>query len=286
MLAFVAMGRGDVERARMLLAESLAIGRSSGELDLVLPTLWGSAETELLAGDAAAALARCDEALALTEDVGGRPLLVPFVVTGCRAALAARRPADAERWLAVMRERLAGWPDLARPALDHATGLVRLATGSTGAARTALSAAVDGWDARGRIWEATWARLDLATCLVRMNRHADAVPLLRDVEATADRLDSAPLRDRARTMLARARSRSVDDEPWRPLTVREFEVARLVARGWTNNEIAEELAVAPRTVNAHLEHILGKLGVGRRAEVATWVSGVDSGQEAVAARSR
>ena len=199
-----------------------------------------------------------------------RPAAVPRPVRGhrCRAAVAARRPADAERWVERLAERLEGWEAMARPALDHATGLVRLAAGSTGAARSALAAAVTGWDARGRVWEATWARLELATCLVRMNRHADAVPLVRDVEATADRLGSVPLRDRARTLLSRARSRAIEDEPWRPLTVRELEVARLVARGWTNNEIAEELSVAPRTVNAHLEHILGKLGVGRRAEVA------------------
>jgi ATP/maltotriose-dependent transcriptional regulator MalT len=285
-LAFVSMGRGDVAHARELLAVSLEIGRSSGELDLLLPTLWGTAETDLIAGDAEAAFTRCEEALALAGGSGLRHLLVPFVVTGARAALAVRRPVDAERWLAEVEARLEGFEALAQPAVDHASGLVRLASGSTGAARAALAGAVGGWDARGRIWEATWARLDLATCLVRMNRHADALPLLREAETTANRLGSAPLLERARTMLARARSRAVDDEPWRPLTVREFEVARLVAKGWTNHEIADELQLAPRTVNAHLEHILGKLGVGRRAEVAAWVSGIDSGAgaEAVAAR--
>ena len=288
-LALVAMGRGESTDARALFASSLPVLEASGEVALLLTTTWGLAETDLVAGDPEAALARCEAALALAAEPGLRPMLVPFVVTGTRAALAARRPADAERWLVRVRDAIAGWETLAQPALDHGTGLVRLAAGSTGAARAALAAAVDGWDARGRTWEATWARLDLATCLVRMNRHADAVPLLRDVETTAGRLGSVPLLERARTMLSRARSRSQDDEPWRPLTVREFEVARLVAKGWTNNEIAEELSLAPRTVNAHLEHILGKLGVGRRAEVATWVSGIDSapaatGAEAVPAR--
>ena len=40
-LGFVAFGRGDVERARTLLDESMAIGRAGGEVDLVLPALWG-----------------------------------------------------------------------------------------------------------------------------------------------------------------------------------------------------------------------------------------------------
>jgi DNA-binding CsgD family transcriptional regulator/tetratricopeptide (TPR) repeat protein len=291
-LGLVAMGRGEVADARALLEPSLDVLRASGEVGLFLNTLWGLAETDLVAGEPEAAFRRCEEAVSLAAEPGLRPFLVQFVVTGARAAVAARRPADAERWVERLAERLEGWDAMARPALDHAAGLVRLATGSTGAARSALAAAVTGWDARGRVWEATWARLELATCLVRMNRHADAVPLVRDVEATADRLGSVPLRDRARTLLSRARSRATDDEPWRPLTVRELEVARLVAKGWTNNEIAEELSVAPRTVNAHLEHILGKLGVGRRAEVAAWVSGIDagggagtaSGVEAVAGR--
>ena len=62
------------------------------------------------------------------------------------------------------------------------------------------------------------------------------------------------------------------DEPWRPLTSREFEVARLIADGLTNAEIAAMLTIAPKTASAHVEHILAKLGVARRVEIATWVT--------------
>ena len=51
-------------------------------------------------------------------------------------------------------------------------------------------------------------------------------------------------------------------------------MARLVAEGRTNAEIAAELGVAPRTVGAHVEHILAKLGVGRRTEIAAWTARV------------
>ena len=273
-LGFVAFGRGDVERARTLLGDSLAIGRRSGEVDLVMPALWGLAETALVAGDPDVAVRHCSEALDLAAEAGERPYLVPFVVTGVRALQAAHRPEAAERWYQRVAAHLADWEAVARPALDHADGLIKVATGSTVAARTALEAAVAGWDARGRTWEATWARLDLAACLVRGNRHLEAIPHLAAARDTADRLRSRPLLARADELAAVARRRGITDVPWRPLSAREYEVARLVADGLTNAEIADELHLSPRTVGAHVEHILAKLGVARRAEIAAWTAAI------------
>jgi Response regulator containing a CheY-like receiver domain and an HTH DNA-binding domain len=65
------------------------------------------------------------------------------------------------------------------------------------------------------------------------------------------------------------------DEPWRPLTAREFAVARLVTVGLTNAEIATSLGIAPKTASSHVEHILAKLGVSRRAEIAAWASHIE-----------
>src|SRR5712671_968514 len=55
------------------------------------------------------------------------------------------------------------------------------------------------------------------------------------------------------------------------LSRRELEVARLVAQGLTNREIATRLFISERTVDGHLEHIREKLGVSSRAQVAAWV---------------
>ncbi|MBS9375200.1 LuxR C-terminal-related transcriptional regulator [Rhodococcus sp. B50] len=52
------------------------------------------------------------------------------------------------------------------------------------------------------------------------------------------------------------------------LSPREREVAELVAQGLTNKQIAEKLVLSPRTVEGHVEHLLRKLGLSRRAEVA------------------
>jgi DNA-binding NarL/FixJ family response regulator len=54
------------------------------------------------------------------------------------------------------------------------------------------------------------------------------------------------------------------------LTERELEVARLVARGRTNAEIAQALVVTPRTAAAHVSSILTKLGFSSRAQIAEW----------------
>jgi DNA-binding CsgD family transcriptional regulator len=55
------------------------------------------------------------------------------------------------------------------------------------------------------------------------------------------------------------------------LTRREREVAKLVARGLTNRQIAEELVLSERTVENHVRNILKKLKLSSRSEVAAWV---------------
>ena len=54
------------------------------------------------------------------------------------------------------------------------------------------------------------------------------------------------------------------------LTPRERQVAALVAEGLSNRQIAERLAVAKRTVDTHVEHILAKLDFTSRTQIAAW----------------
>lgn len=55
-----------------------------------------------------------------------------------------------------------------------------------------------------------------------------------------------------------------------PLTPREREVARLVAQGQTNRQIAATLVISERTADAHVQNILNKLGISSRAQIAAW----------------
>ncbi|MBV9173532.1 MAG: hypothetical protein JOZ81_26000, partial [Chloroflexi bacterium] len=56
------------------------------------------------------------------------------------------------------------------------------------------------------------------------------------------------------------------------LTTRERDVIRLVAHGLGNRQIAERLIVSERTVAAHIEHVLNKLGVSSRTQIALWAA--------------
>jgi non-specific serine/threonine protein kinase len=56
------------------------------------------------------------------------------------------------------------------------------------------------------------------------------------------------------------------------LTPRELQVARLLAGGCTNKEIAARLVISQRTAEGHVERILTKLSFSSRAEVAAWVT--------------
>ena len=57
-----------------------------------------------------------------------------------------------------------------------------------------------------------------------------------------------------------------------PLTPRELQVARLLAGGSSNKEIAGRLVISQRTAEGHVERILAKLGFTSRAQVAAWVA--------------
>jgi DNA-binding CsgD family transcriptional regulator len=278
-LGYVALSEGDIDGVHAALDEALALGERMRELQRIAPARWGLAEAALLADKPAAAVEGCRRGLEESAALEDAAYLFPFLLTGTRAYLALADPAGAESWLDDVR------PHLLRrsipgtlPALEHAAGLIHLAAGSTGRALDALTAAAGAWTARGRTFEGAAAQLDVAMCHLRANRPAEAVRIAALVK-DADGQGHPVLARRAADVLALAQRRGGVTEPWAPLTAREFEVARRIMNGATNREVAAELGIATKTVAAHVEHILAKLGVARRAEIAAWAARIGAGAQ-------
>lgn len=61
-----------------------------------------------------------------------------------------------------------------------------------------------------------------------------------------------------------------EPEPHETLTPREMEVLKLIAEGKSNQEIADQLFIAVKTVKTHITHILSKLGVEDRTQAAIY----------------
>jgi DNA-binding CsgD family transcriptional regulator len=106
------------------------------------------------------------------------------------------------------------------------------------------------------------ARVLLAEVVARRGRLAEARAVMRQVRPAAERLGMVP-------WLARI-DRALAADP--VLSPREFEVARLVARGYGNSDIARELVLSARTAENHVQHILTKLGFRNRSQIAAWVA--------------
>jgi predicted ATPase/DNA-binding CsgD family transcriptional regulator/transcriptional regulator with XRE-family HTH domain len=123
-----------------------------------------------------------------------------------------------------------------------------------------------------RLWEQTGSRLAGPWQV----RHASAVERLRErlgEGRLSSELQAGGALSRADALAFALEAppvhRGVGTEP-ELLSTREREVAALVAAGLNNRAIAEKLFLSPRTVEKHIEHVMDKLGVGSRAEIAAW----------------
>jgi DNA-binding CsgD family transcriptional regulator len=149
------------------------------------------------------------------------------------------------------------------------TGLAAAALGRLDAAVADLEAAVSICDANGARGYAVQARVELAAALARRQASGDLGQAAAALDASAveaSRLGMEPFVERISAL--RARRPGVSS----PLSPRELEVARLVARGLTNKQIGETLFVSERTAENHVQHILVKLGFSNRSQIAAWAS--------------
>ena len=141
-------------------------------------------------------------------------------------------------------------------------GRLAAALGDLEAAERELAEAVAATVANGSTPFEIEARVSLAEVVARLGRPAEARSTLRAHRPRAERLGMTPWLTRIDDLLA--------SDP--VLSRREAEVARLVALGFANSDIAHELVLSERTAENHVQHVLTKLGFRNRSQIAAWVS--------------
>ena len=213
------------------------------------------------------------EALADAERAGCRRCQEEATVRGAEALARIGRTEEAERLLARSATPgpgvggfIAWWRSLARTALElH---------GDPTAATSSLEALVTEAERQGLVLEAVWVRLDLGALLAGVDARR-AGQVLREAGTLAERMGAA-----TELRLAEQRLRALGVRTWRrgrkaagtdplvELSDREREIARRVAAGASNPEIAAALFLSRKTVERHVSNILAKLGIRNRTELA------------------
>ena len=111
------------------------------------------------------------------------------------------------------------------------------------------------------------SRLDESVSDAARARHETAGRALDAGTAVAEAIE----RIEALAALASADAAASDVDPSH-LTARQLEVAKLVAQGFTNKQIAQRLGISRFTAETHVRNILERLGAASRSEIATWAT--------------
>jgi DNA-binding NarL/FixJ family response regulator len=184
--------------------------------------------------------------------------------------------AEAQGHLAEWEERATSdylmqrvWGTRARAAIAHARG-------DEHAAIALLQSVLDGLRVEGLHEDLVWALLDLGAAFSTVDR-GEAVRAYSEAASLAEQ-NGARTQGRLATHALRRlgvrawrRGRAAAGDGIDALSEREREVARLVADGNSNREIAESLAVSAKTVERHVTNALAKLGLRNRTELASLV---------------
>jgi len=277
-LAALALARGDYAQATALLEENLALSSEAGNKTALSWALAGLAELARLQGDNARARALCAEGLALARDTGDRYATSRLLYIQGNIAQAQE---EHERAVSSYREglSLAATIDASEIAGHCLLGLAReaLSAGNFQQATSLFAAATRRLTLTRQLAPVDQKvyELDLAELRVRLDSAAftaawaegETMTLQQalafsDVQHQEQVSSSMPhsIAERPAPGNRQPRTSRYPDG----LTAREVEVLRLVAQGWTDAQIAEELVISARTVNAHLSSIYRKIRVSSR----------------------
>ncbi|CCH29868.1 AAA family ATPase [Actinosynnema sp. NPDC047251] len=270
-LGCLALARGDWEAAERYLADS---GVRSVETAITPVALSGFAALSRLAferGNLPRACVEADRGLDLLRRKGVWAWAGELAPAAVDAYTAAGRVQDAAKLVA---EFTAGIAELDAPLAHVALKTCRalLAGGHDEHAAHLLREARRAADALGLAYYSALLSERIALCGLESGDEA-AVAALGEVAGRFDALgasrDAARCRHLVRGAGVATPSRRGRRGYGNALSPREQDVARLLAQGRTNREIADVLFLSPRTVEQHVARVLRKLGVTSRAELLT-----------------
>jgi DNA-binding CsgD family transcriptional regulator len=246
-----------------------------GEFESISWAATAAAQLARAQGDDAAVVRVLEPVLPLAESDGVRePGVIDWQVLYAHALVNLRRLEDAD---AVLRryEELAA--ERGRRSAMAAAARVRAcleaARGATDDAEAGFDASLAHLEGMRMPFERGLTELEYGSFLRRAGRRAKAAAHLRSAHERLSQLAARPFLERSDRELAACgltpiKRRSPERER---LTPQELSIARLVASGRTNRQVAAELVVSVKTVEYHLGNVYGKLGLRSRHQLAACI---------------
>jgi DNA-binding NarL/FixJ family response regulator len=315
MAAWAARRCGDWEDAITAASEGATLARDLGQETMVFENLFEVVVIAAARGDEETVRRHVEEGLGIAERVGSHYLREAVLAQSAllelslgrldRAVAEAEASAGRLRAMGIRVNELAPVPDLVEALarlgrVDEArAALPRLPdheahprTGEAIAARCAGTVAEDADEADAHFAHAlalhpededvfgrARTRLLRGERLRRARRRVEAREELRGALAAFERLGAGPWADRARSELRASGETTTRRDPVAAatLTPQELQVARYVQQGFTNKEVAAQLFLSPRTIDAHLRNVFGKLGITARSQLRGMPLGAPEG---------
>lgn len=285
LLSWVALNEGKFDEADGQCDRALALGKQSGDLWGQSAALFTRANVAYLRGDYGRARESLEESMAICRNIGYLPAFARRQVHLGLVSHVEGNDERAERLIAdslrISRETRDNWgiamAVAAKAGLERHHGQPEAAAWLLGVTRHYLDAfGVPLWVVDQIEYDRNVAELKslLGEQALQAAMDRGAREAARDLDAVLRAVLDEP--ERGDTVeRAPARERSISPSApgeFATLTRREREVASLIAQGKSNVEIAETLFVGLRTVEAHVTHILNKLGFSSRTQIAAWIA--------------
>ena len=267
--SFSAMSIGKYDAAHAMLDEALPLLREAGNPYRIAMALNFSGDLARCEGKYARAQAAYEESISLLREVDAPRDLASVLHNLGHTCL---HLGDFECALAQFNESLEiqqsqqNTPGVGECLIGFAAMAAVSSLPAAGALLLSAAVAIGG-QRIATAWAATHMEYEHYLAIIRAGltekefKAAQAAGRTLSIEEAVVYAQNLPLRVAAALM-----NRNKPDE----LTVREREVAALIAQGRSNVEIADELVVSKRTIEKHIAHIIMKLGVTNRAQIVRW----------------